>query len=68
MHPDNVTIKMLMIGGFDQAFMTQIGKLYQVYLSNVTGVGLPSENTKKGIENAIAAYKQAVAAVNEWNG
>jgi hypothetical protein len=68
-NPDNATIKMLMMGGFDQAFMAQVGKLYQIYLSNVTGgVREPEETTKRGIENAIEAYRVSVRAVNGWNG
>ena len=72
MNPDATDIKVLMMNGFDQAFMTQIAKLYQIYLSNVSGAaGAPAENTKRGIENAVAAYGldgTALAAVAERIG
>jgi hypothetical protein len=61
-------IKALMLNAFDQAFQAQIGSLYKIYLQNMAAVSEQQEFTKKGIKNAIAAYRLAIEAVNSWDG
>ena len=61
-------IKRMMERAFEQAFQAQIGKLYSVYIGNASSVEEQRSYTKKGIENAIAAYRIAIEAVNSWEG
>ena len=67
-NPDTVDIKALMMSAFDQAFMTQIAKLYQVYNQNAPSIEQQREFTRKGIENAIELYRLAIQVVNDWQG
>lgn len=59
-------IKGLMYDAFERAFQEQLGQLYKVYMSNV-GSADQAVRTKKGIENAVEAYRLAVAAVDSWS-
>lgn len=68
MNPATEDIKVLMLNAFDQAFQAQIGSLYKIYLQNMAAVSEQQEFTKKGIKNAIAAYRLAIEAVNSWDG
>ena len=61
-------IKRMMERAFEQAFQAQIAHLYSVYVGNKSSVPEQRSYTKKGIENAIAAYRLAIAAVDAWEG
>jgi hypothetical protein len=61
-------IRALMMTGFEQAFIAQIGQLYKVYMANVPTVKEQQEYTKRGIEAAVAAYRLAMSAVEDWEG
>jgi hypothetical protein len=65
---DKDKIRDLMLQGFEAAFVAQIGNLFKVYTTNVVSVQDQHIYTKKGIENAVSAYRLAVKAVNEWDG
>jgi hypothetical protein len=63
---DDDDIRNIMLEGFEHAFQAQLGKLFEVFLSS----GSPDEQavrTKRGIENAVEAYKRAVSAVDSWS-
>lgn len=59
-------IKRMMERAFEQAFQAQIAHLFQIYTTNQGGVANQKEYTRKGINNAVDAYRLAVAAVDEW--
>ena len=61
-------LQRIMRRAFENAFQAQIGKLYSVYIGNAPSVEQQQSYTKKGIENAIAAYRLAMAAVEAWDG
>jgi hypothetical protein len=64
----NEQIKRMMERAFDSAFQQQLGGLYKTFIANVTGgVKDQKEYTKTGIENAIAAYRLAMEAVENWS-
>jgi hypothetical protein len=69
--PDNDSerIRRLMMAAFEEAFQLQIGHLYKTYLANAVSIGEQQRvHTKKGIENAIAAYRLALEAIEQWKG
>jgi hypothetical protein len=68
MNPDVAEIKIMMMDAFSQAFMAQIGQLYKVYNQNAPSVEEQRAYTRRGIDNAIASYRIAVGAVNDWQG
>lgn len=68
MADDVEQIKVLMTKGFEQAFMAAIANLFMVYSANVSVTEGQAERTKKGIENAVEAYRLAIMAVEEWEG
>jgi hypothetical protein len=53
---------------FEQAFATQIGNLYRVYVTNAPSVETQRKATARGIESAVAAYRLGVEAVANWKG
>jgi hypothetical protein len=61
-------IKLLMRQALDKAFCQQIGKLYQVWLSNPADLVEQRKRTAKGAHNAIEVYRIAIAAVDDWEG
>jgi hypothetical protein len=63
---DDDDIKTLMYTAFERAFQEQLGQLYKVYLTNVHSVSQQAENTKRGINLAVEAYRLAVSAVDSW--
>lgn len=66
MADDVEEIKSLMKNAFDQAFMRAIEQLFMIYSANAAVTSGQAERTKRGIENAIAAYRLAIDAVNSW--
>lgn len=68
--PDNIEdsqkIRRMMERGFESAFTQQIGQLYKVYIGNAPTVEKQREYTKKGMENAIAAYRIGISAIEGW--
>jgi hypothetical protein len=62
----DVHIKRMMERAFEQAFQQQIMHLFQVFVTNQGTIAQQKEYTKKGIDNAIEAYRLAIAAVDEW--
>jgi len=64
----NTKIKRMMERAFDQAFQAQIAHLFQIFITNQGSVASQKEYTKKGIDNAIDAYRLAQAAVADWEG
>lgn len=65
---DTDGIRLLMQRAFEQAFATQIGNLYRVYITNAPTVEAQRKATARGIESAVAAYRLAVEAVASWKG
>jgi hypothetical protein len=63
---DTEKIRRLMERGFDSAFTAQIGQLYKVYTTNAPSVEKQREYTRKGIENAIVAYRIGISAIEAW--
>jgi len=63
---DSQKIRRLMKRGFDSAFVAQIGLLFKVYGQNIPNVEKQRELTKKGMENAIVAYRIGMEAVDNW--
>ena len=61
-------IRRMMDRAFEQAFQAQIAHLYQIYITNKGSVESQNEYTKRGIENAVEAYRMAMKAVDEWKG
>jgi hypothetical protein len=61
-------IRILMRRAFEQAFSQQIMALFKVYTTNAPTVKDQQEFTRRGIENAVAAYRLAMTAVDEWGG
>jgi hypothetical protein len=62
-------LRRMMRQAFDDAFKLQIGLLYKTYLANISSVGdKQRQYTAKGIENAAAAYRVALSAIEEWEG
>ena len=59
-------VKTLMFEAFEHAFQAQLGKLFEVFLSSGSS-DEQAVRTKKGIENAVEAYKRAVSAVDSWS-
>ena len=68
MSPQDEHIKRMMERAFEQAFQAQIVSLYSVYTVNSSSVDAQRSYTKKGIENAVASYRLAIAAVDAWDG
>jgi hypothetical protein len=68
MSDDQDQLKRLMRQAVEEAFQLQIGHLYKIYLTNAPTVDNQREYTRKGIENAIAAYRLALAVIEEWEG
>jgi hypothetical protein len=63
---DTKQIRRMMYRAFDSAFTQQIGQLYKVYIGNAPSVEEQRAYTKKGIDNAVAAYRVGISAVNSW--
>lgn len=66
MTEDDEATRALMYAAFEQAFQVQLGQLYKVYLSNVASSLDQAVRTKKGIDQAVEAYRLAIAAVDSW--
>jgi hypothetical protein len=64
----NDKIRRMMGRAFDQAFQAQIAHLFQIFITNQGSVASQKEYTKKGIENAINAYRLAQSAMADWEG
>ena len=68
MPDDTSRLRTLMVAAADQAFVLQMGHLYQVYLSNPNGGLKQRPATAKGIERSIEAYRVLMSAIESWNG
>ena len=63
---DDEEVRRKMERGFDQAFQQQIASLFKVYTQNAPSVEQQRAYTKTGMENAIAAWRIAMEAVEGW--
>ena len=63
---DDEEVRRKMERGFDQAFQQQIASLFKVYTQNAPSVEQQRAYTKTGMENAIAAWRVAMEAVEGW--
>ncbi len=64
---DDDYIRGLMFKGFEQAFMASIQQLFMVYSAGASDPN-QAERSKKGIANAVAAFRLAIEAVKNWEG
>jgi hypothetical protein len=62
----NFQLKRMMERAFEQAFQQHLGHLFNVYVTGMTTNPQQKEFSKKGIENAIEAYWDAMTAVEQW--
>jgi hypothetical protein len=61
-------IRLLMKAALDDAFKLQLGKLYQVWLSNPGDMETARTRAATGADNAIRTYRIAIGALEAWEG
>ena len=64
---DHERIKLLTRAALDDAYKLQVASLYKVWLAQ-PGDTTARERAAVGMHNAIRAWREAVAALDAWEG